>query len=85
MGNMLLWGKKGEKTLVCDLFTSKDVEDLYISPLPSTVLDVWRLKNVTRPRRQLLEVKDLDRKVVCLEDGERTVLIPMLHEVKRFW
>jgi len=61
--------EKREKTIVCNLISSRDVEDVYNSPLPSTILDVCRLKNVTRPWRQLLEVKDLDRKVVCLEDA----------------
>ena len=42
--------EKREKTIVCDIFTQRDVKDLYTSPLPSTLLDVCRLKNVARPR-----------------------------------
>jgi hypothetical protein len=82
-GKIAFIKEKRKQTLVCDLCSMNDTESYFVSPCDSKLLNICLLKNNTKFKRQLLEKRDLERKVVCLPVERGFVLLPMLHAIER--
>lgn len=75
-------------TLVCDVLHQCKTESFFTDPCDSKLLNIVRVRDISRTTRRLISKQQLIRKVVCLpaNPGEADtgfILFPMLHEIER--
>ena len=75
--------KHQDGTLVCEVIHEHHTENLFESPCESKLLNIARVRDLSRARRQLITRNELYRKVVALPARQGYILFPMLHEVER--
>ncbi|XP_041926913.1 uncharacterized protein LOC121690429 isoform X2 [Alosa sapidissima] len=80
--------KRSDGSLVCDVIQHNDTESFFDDPCDSRLLNIVRVRDLSRAKRQLITRHKLHRKVVCLPlrreaTNSGYVLFPMLHGVER--
>lgn len=75
-------------TLVCDVLHQCKTESFFTDPCDSKLLNIVRVRDISRTTRRLISKQQLIRKVVCLpvnpgEADTGLILFPMLHEIER--
>ncbi len=80
--------KRSDGSLVCDVIHHNDTESFFDDPCDSRLLNIVRVRDLSRAKRQLITRHKLHRKVVCLPPNREAtnsgyILFPMLHGVER--
>lgn len=72
---------------VCDVIRQDDTESFFYEPCDSKLLNICRVRDISRAKRRLILRQQLHRKVVCLPVSREAtnsgyVLFPMLHQLE---
>ena len=72
-------------TFSCEVIKSKHLEDVYYSPMQSSLLNIYlfRYRKKKELRLKILQKTSLIRKCVCLPEKRGLAIFPLLHEIER--
>lgn len=74
--------KRENSTLVCDILEQSKTENYFSHPCESKLLNIAFVRTHQRMQRRLVELTELNKKVVCLPVERGHVLLPMLHSLE---
>lgn len=78
--------KRENGELICKVVSQQRLENLFINPCESKLINVAVVKNTTlqrHGREKIIRKHDIDRKVACLPYDGKYVLFPLLHGIER--
>lgn len=78
--------KRENGDLICKAVSQQRLENLFINPCESKLINVAFVKNTTlqrHGREKIIRKHDIDRKVACLPYDGKYVLFPLLHGIER--
>lgn len=81
-GSFAFVQERREDGIVCDVIKQSRTTDFFNTPCQSKLLDIAYINNSQVFKRKQVDKKNLIRKVACLPFNNRTVLIPLRHDVE---
>ena len=72
-------------TFACKVIKSKHLEDVYYSPVQSSLMNLYlfRCRKKKKLPLKILQKASLIRKCVCLPEKRGLAIFPLLHETER--
>ena len=72
-------------TFACKVIKSKHLEDVYYSPVQSSLMNLYlfRCRKKKKLPLKILQKASLIRKCVCLPEKRGLAIFPLLHEIER--